>query len=99
MQYLLGKFHSRNAYREGVHWHRKTQLGKGGQAQCYSIQDVKTQMIMALKEVIIYHHAVILLVILKLSDGWTHSNNLVFMIFNDHRKRKIIRLWMKHLCA
>ena len=51
VQYLLGKFHSGNAYREGVHWHRKTQLGKGGQAQCYGIQDVKTQMVMALKEV------------------------------------------------
>ena len=47
----MGKFHSGIAYREGAHWHRKTQIGKGGQAECFSIQDYKTQMIMALKEV------------------------------------------------
>ena len=56
MQYLLGKFYSGNAYREGVQWHRKTHLRECGQAQYYSIVDLKTQMTMALKEVVVYHY-------------------------------------------
>ena len=54
-QYLIGKFHSGNVYREGIHWNRKTKIGKGRKAECFSIQDEQTGIILALKEVCVWY--------------------------------------------
>ncbi|XP_064385832.1 uncharacterized protein LOC135334528 isoform X2 [Halichondria panicea] len=49
-QYLLGQFYSDEVYREHTDWERKTKLGHGAQASCFSVCDNKTQCILVLKE-------------------------------------------------
>ena len=51
VQYLLGQFYSDEVYREHTDWERKTKLGHGAQASCFSVSDNRTKCILVLKEV------------------------------------------------
>ncbi len=75
VQYLLGQFYSDEVYREHTDWERKTKLGHGVQASCFSVCDNKTQCILVLKEVFTYKNYNLALGI------------IMVMIFAQNRKK------------
>ena len=51
LQYLVGQFYSDKVYREFVDWERKSKLGTGAQASCFSVRDRRTKCLLVVKEV------------------------------------------------
>ena len=51
LQYLVGQFYSDKVYREFVDWERKSKLGHGAQASCFSVCDRRTKCLLVVKEV------------------------------------------------
>ena len=50
-QYLQGQFYLQQTYSEHIHWRRVRQIGHGGQAKCFCIEDCVNNYALCLKEV------------------------------------------------
>jgi hypothetical protein len=50
-EYLQGQFYLQQTYSEHIHWRRVRQIGHGGQAKCFCIEDCVNNYALCLKEV------------------------------------------------